>query len=527
MNPRLPQVLAIAVSLSLGLCGTALAQGRSNAKTWLKTLRDPKAQVRVVAAKQLGAHAQSLPKALRAEVIKGLSKGLRDKSWSVRRECSRSLAAFGPLARSCRQALMYASVDRDKDVRAAAKHALGRLGPPQTDELKLYVEHLDDSRWSLRAYSARQIGRLGSKARGALPALLDRLSDSDTDVRREVGVAIGLVGVDTRHIPALVKRLRSSSWLHRHKALELLIQIGPKARSTLPKVLPLIRDSDNDVRLTARRCLARFGVRGQDKALYCSKLSSSSWVIRLYCVEALGRLGAEARDCFAKVFPLLKDSDRDVRRAASSTLEQIGVDMSCYPVLLKKLRDRSWVIRVRALNYLGRLGPRAERALPEVAKRLGDSDRDVRAAAQAALKRIQAPAPKVTPALRLPDLIKTLADGDAQARAQAAEKFGLLGDKAKSAVPVLIRALADDDKTVRVKLQESLEEIGYGLENLTWALRSRHWRPRLWAALVLGDWGVKARDAEPALRKRLAVETNKHVRAALAQALKQFRARLY
>jgi HEAT repeat protein len=122
----------------------------------------------------------------------------------------------------------------------------------------------------------------------------------------------------------------------------------------------------------------------------------------------------------------------------------------------------------------------------------------------------------------VPALVDALRDGDAHARAAAAEDLRQLGETARAAAPALRAALRDSDVRVRIFAAAALGTIDpsdrHGVPVLTATLGS--WDPdvRGEALAALAALGPGAADALPKLLAAVA-DRDKHVRSAAAFAL--------
>jgi hypothetical protein len=94
--------------------------------------------------------------------------------------------------------------------------------------------------------------------------------------------------------------------------------------------------------------------------------------------------------------------------------------------------------RVRAINDLGSLGPRAKPAVPALLHALEVKDDLLCGPAADALIRIQAEPDQVIPAL-----VGCLLDREGHGRSDVVEALGEYGPKARVAVPMLVKLLAD------------------------------------------------------------------------------------
>lgn len=217
---------------------------------------------------------------------------------------------------------------------------------------------------------------------------------------------------------------------------------------------------------------------------------------------------------------------------------------------VKKLKDRDAGERLKAAEVLGRYGPDARSAIPDLAGALRDQDEGVRKAAAEALQQIGSvplsQLAKVREALKdqsaevriavigilsvmgreaveaVPDLVAALKDTDKVVRHKAALALGQLGPIAKAAVPELAKALKDESPDVRVaaaaglaKMQQAaqpaLKEIGAGLTD-----DNQDVRVSLLEAVK--NIGPDAKDLVPELRKALQVR-DKETRLGAIEAL--------
>lgn len=122
------------------------------------------------------------------------------------------------------------------------------------------------------------------------------------------------------------------------------------------------------------------------------------------------------------------------------------------PDLLAAVASGPWLLRVQAVDVLGRRSPLETGA---VAAALDDPDWRVRAAAVAALRAGAVVQPAVVEPLR-----DALEDGDARVRAAAARALVDAGPGAAPAAGTLAALLADPDATTRRQATRALVAIG-------------------------------------------------------------------
>jgi HEAT repeat protein len=160
------------------------------------------------------------------------------------------------------------------------------------------------------------------------------------------------------------------------------------------------------------------------------------------------------------------------------------------------LDDYNPWIRSDACEALGRIGPAAKAAAPELLAAMKDSAAQVRIHAAWALGEIDAGAPAI------PALIEALDDEDSEVRRYAANALLKHGRLAEPAVAKLIERLQSDDPGAYMAAA-ALGEIGSpakaAIPHLITALKKETGLLRAEYAQALGKFGPDARDAIPVL----------------------------
>lgn len=246
------------------------------------------------------------------------------------------------------------------------------------------------------------------------------LRDEDWAIR---GEAAGLLGnfKDPRAVVPLVSLLRDQDRSVREAAIEALRTIGAPAVETVGICLT---DPDLSVQESASAILAAIADE-RVLAPLIKALSSGDWIIRMHAAKALGRM--RNADAVEPLIPLLQDKVKAVREEAAAALAAIG-DASI-PSLLKALQHEDWLIRLHAVESLGK--SKSEQAVePLLSVLFNDRDSAVREDAVRALGEIgdSKAVEYLFTAMQEPGL-RTLAVG----------ALGHIGDA--RAVPVLIDVL--------------------------------------------------------------------------------------
>jgi HEAT repeat protein len=181
-----------------------------------------------------------------------------------------------------------------------------------------------------RGPAAAVINGLGKEAHSASGALLKALADERPEVRREVLFALASVGADSKTIPTLLKSLQDPAEDVRHAAAFALGRMGPAAKAAVEPLKEHLEGHGDDVLcLVCAWALVQIDPAGKDTAKIAlphliEGLSSQVPMVRREAADALGDLGARAREAISALNELLTDSDPTVTEAAKDALERIN-----------------------------------------------------------------------------------------------------------------------------------------------------------------------------------------------------------
>ncbi len=227
-----------------------------------------------------------------------------DSDEFVRMRAAHALGQIGPAAKEAGPALAEAlRSDPDEDVREAASEALQQMGAASEATLPVLVETIQSTAELelFRVQAAETLIAMDREALPALDALLTVLEEEKDSValRRLVALAVqGLAREDARKvIPAVTKSLADGDTIVRQRAAETLALIGPEARSSVPKILPLLTDRKREVRLAAVQALRRVEARGSKEVIdaLLEAAKDRDEFVRMEAGEVLGRLRAAAK----------------------------------------------------------------------------------------------------------------------------------------------------------------------------------------------------------------------------------------
>jgi HEAT repeat protein/Ca2+-binding EF-hand superfamily protein len=181
--------------------------------------------------------AQKAVRRIEADLLAGLTCGLRDSSADVRSQAARELAAMGPGAKPALPGLVEALADSNSEVRVAVRGVFVAIGP---DAVMVLGEALRDKDPQVRLNALNVLGWMGSDARFVMPDLLAVTFDPDAKAKEEALAALARIG--DYAIPYLIQSLEREKNPDRQKPLvEALGRIGHDAGPMLRKALQAAR----------------------------------------------------------------------------------------------------------------------------------------------------------------------------------------------------------------------------------------------------------------------------------------------
>ena len=192
--------------------------------------------------------------------------------------------------------------------------------------------------------AAFALGKIGPQTKEVVPALIQALKD-DFGPRSAAATALGEIGPDAKDaVPALVEALKDENINVRRYAAGALGQIGSNAKEAVSALVQALKDNND-------------GVRRYEETWLHPKKEDGPSRLRRSIVEALGRIGPEAKEAVPLIVRSLKDDyDPNVRVAAVEALGEIGSEATeAVPALVEALED-----------YDSEVGQRAAKALKKI-----------------------------------------------------------------------------------------------------------------------------------------------------------------
>ena len=303
---------------------------------------------------------------------------------------------------------------------------------------KYVVKLREAKKWRERAFAAELLGRVGNAK--AVPVLLETVESTrteDADVREIALRALARIG-DPRAVAPLVEALRHAEVWLAPRIADILVRHG---QLSVDAMIAFLGESS---RHPARAWAAN--ILGEVKAIRAFPvlvrvLSDLDDEVRAKAAGALGRLG-DPRAITYLLEHLLSDPAPFVRARIAGALGQFG-ETDVIDYLVRALGDPAWWVRMRSVEALEQIGPRAEAPLLLA---LGDPDPEIRIRAAVALERLGVPG----------RIISQIADGTARPEARdMLARFGAAGAR-----EFLAEQLHHDSPRVRLAVVDAISIAG-------------------------------------------------------------------
>lgn len=406
---------------------------------------------------------------------------------------------------------------------------LFRYGGPFT--LEWLENHLRSEDTSTRRDAASGFAALGADSQASLPSLVQALSDEDQYVRTFALCAIANCGQNAKWaLPEVTTLLDDVDAFVREQAVWTVVGLSPGSAKLVRKlVFMLDHDPDFEVRMAVAQALGR--------------------VVGDAATPAVGRLVAIA-DLDERAPTIREDGhgtqELVLRIAAATSLGRISCDPRAVPWLTDVVnnKDTQWYVREFAVTGLADIGSATEETLRVLCEAVqlwksGMEGGEVGSAAIRALGRI-ARAPDVVVPVLLPVVEEPwMPRGGYNYQAfWSLEAIGKVRPPTPVALECLEGALTFRDEAARLTAAQSLVSMGSRRREIVCVLidllkldvspipvfhgfagRLRAACVRRDAAVVLGQLGVAARDALPALHTVAESDEFQSVREAATEAL--------
>jgi HEAT repeat protein len=238
-----------------------------------------------------------------------------------------------------------------------------------------WIALLGDPNPHERMNAARALQEMGPLAEPAVPQLIGSLKDK---AKRVCGCAIKMLGAIGPKAEAAVPPLMTLL-SDRECGLPASNALGRIGQPALQPLLDTLNDENAQVRSHAINAIGKMGPNAKVAlAPLMEKLKDSNALIRSAAAHALGDIGPEARVAEKPLHELLKDEDPGVRIVANTALARIDPEYAPMAVatLIVALKDKDLSLRGVAVASLGRIGPAAEAGVPSLLELLHERQTD-------------------------------------------------------------------------------------------------------------------------------------------------------
>ena len=302
--------------------------------------------------------------------ITQLIDDLKSGNTQERRNAARSLGELGPEAAEALPALIPALDDGDEQVWFHAVTAIARIGSQALPAVPALLEDLAESgrkganpKWYRSAFALGSIGPV------ALPKLRPALKNPDSRIRSGAAKALGWFGEKAAPaIPGLVELLNDENGNVRLHAAETLGKIGPPA---LPALRKCLQGTNRQLQLSALSAVQKMRVKARPLSEILISIAGDDPALELQIqvLRALRRIQPEPEFYAQVLWPLALHADAEIRREAAEGILALPAELSV-PRLAKMLNNPDASRQRWAADILGRIGPAAAAAAPELIRRI-------------------------------------------------------------------------------------------------------------------------------------------------------------
>lgn len=263
----------------------------------------------------------------------------------------------------------YKADDSTSIIRAAAMHAIRKMGYSGERTMPILFEALQDDHEVVRFEAAYALGATASQKNGGIDALIQAATyDHSHVVQIEAIKALAARGSEAdRAMDVFFDKLNDNDPEVRRAAAFAVGKIGKPTPAVLGLLEEKLEDPDADVRAMSAKAIGKFGSRARDcaKAL-TSLINDPVPEASVSAINALAELEHHARPAFSQLLAMLEAENASVRAAAVRAIGRLGlVDndaKKAASAISPFLKDPAlWPI---AVESLGLLGPDAIDAVP-------------------------------------------------------------------------------------------------------------------------------------------------------------------
>jgi HEAT repeat protein len=269
---------------------------------------------------------------------------------------------------------------------------------PAGGDLPAILERLKAEKAPDRMEAAAAIGRLGPGAKAAVPALVAAFpQEKDPFARRAMIAALGAIGPEAREaVPALIAAVRDGYGgvddLVGYEASVSLSKLDPDGQATVAAISAMLRDKNADGLSRAVAMVRLLGPKMKPLTPALIEATKSPNVgLRCEALRALAGLKLEPAVMLPILTAAVGDTNKYMRLYAATGLASLGPEARGTVKLLMDAvaKEKEPDVKARLIRALRYIGPDAAEAVPMLQDLVKDSNKEVQAQAEKAIKKIK------------------------------------------------------------------------------------------------------------------------------------------
>lgn len=281
--------------------------------------------------------------------------------------------------------LIQAARKADKDSMVAVMHwtieALAKI-PAAAEHSVPYLMDCIRNQPAESGNAIKALGEFGEGAKPALPLLMAMIKDPNADPFAQE-IVYSSLGKLARYEPNILNELEqmaehSTEDSSRRGAIRVLAQNKERAPHLLPLMRKLLKDKTEGVQIAAARALNSLEAPPDELAQIALEfLKSPSIELREEAVfSALDLEGYPEIDIELEKIVKGNENSEDARAYATERLGKHKIT-TAIPTLIAAMNANGQKLNYKAARALGKMGPKAQAAVPELVKILKDKKRDI------------------------------------------------------------------------------------------------------------------------------------------------------
>ena len=374
-----------------------------------------------------------------------------------------SIAALGHIGAEAAPNLVDLMGHKSAEVRRHATQTLVPLRISDKMVVLAFAYALKDSDPQVRQISMQGLQVLGPVGKLAAPKTEELLTDPDPNLRHQAFYLLQQFGVDPK--PALKKALAGKDDKVRVSVAALMLTTGVDRDSALPILRDYLKSKDPEIRIQAATSLAQMRLEGEQLIpILIEGLKSKTSGLRQMSLHGLQNIGPQkAAGAVNAIVDLLDEPDSNFTSQVCYILVQMKADPKiAVPKLAKLIKSNDYNLKHSATYALAQMGTDGPDAL--VAAYRTSNDTNERTVI------LQQLANSGKADFAGPLLDEALADKSPQIRASAVQMVGNLMRRKGGSWPILAKAFADEDASVRQAAANQMYVLSGDATNLAAAL---------------------------------------------------------